>query len=539
MIKRRKIKADSEFLLLGGMIMSTDVMSAVYRRYKAGELRTGHFTSEYKTIFRWLVGYYAKFHKAPQRTIKTIYEDRSRSLREDTKELVEEYLDRLATEYAEQDEQYTDPEYLQQEILPNFIREREIQHRIDAAQNKIDAGNYEAAEQEIAEYHKVSEVEEDETLGTILPLTPKDVKEGIKPENQAEAVFRFSGDLHRLIGPLCKSWLVAVSGVEKAGKSHLVQDIAYDAAVFQKRRVLVINLELNQALARMRLWRKISTTTNAENVGWVIYPILDCENNQYRTCKVLKRFPNKEPLYRSVNETVVWKYSKHRDWKICQKCRSNTRVNAARTKRFVPAVFYDRRRIRLTNEKRILRAIKRNRFHALKNLRIKCFPRYSVSFDEVYDFIKRYIDKQQWHPDIVIWDYLDILAPDKEREERIIVDRIWKKASMMSGELNCLCITPDQANKASRNNYRLDQMSTSESKTKDSHLDVRLSINKTDLDADAGVARVGVIFHRHLNFSVKREVIITQRLETSDAILDNAFLYDEKHNGYKISTGKL
>lgn len=537
MIRRKKVKSDIEFLLLGGMIMSPEIMSTAYRRYKSGELKTKHFTTQYQIVFRWLISYYTQFRKAPKNSIETIYKDRSRSLNSDAKELVEDYLERLADEYAE--EETADPDYIQKVILPNFIREREIQFRIDKAQDQIDAGNFEEAEKIVSDYNRISEIDEDEHLGTIIPLTAKDVKEGSKPENQADTVYRFHGDLHRLIGPLCRSWLVAISGVEKAGKSHFMQDIAYDAAVNQRKKVLVINLELNEALARSRLWRRISCTTNKENVGWVVYPILDCENNQYRTCKVLKRMPNREPLYRTPNETVVWKYSKHRDWKICQKCREDYRPHAARTKRFIPAIFYERKRVRLTTEKRLLRAVKRNRFNGIKNLRVKCFPRFSVNFDEVYDFIKRYIEKHDWHPDILVWDYLDILAPDRERDERIIVDRIWKKAAMVSGELNCLSLTADQANKASRNNYRLDQMSTSESKTKDSHLDVRIAINKTDKDGDAGVARCGVIFHRHLSFSVKREVIITQRLETSDAMLDNAYLYDEKMNGYKISTGKL
>jgi len=141
-------------------------------------------------------------------------------------------------------------------------------------------------------------------------------------------------------------------------------------------------------------------------------------------------------------------------------------------------------------------------------------------------------------PDIIILDYVDIMA-DQHNEKRIDIDTRWKKASQLAGELDVLVLNADQATKAGRNAYILDQMSTSESKTKDAHLDVRIALNKTDDEKDLGIARLNVLFHRHMEFAVKNEILITQRLETSQPILDNIRLYEREKTYYVVKNEQV
>ena len=527
MIKREEVNPEGEFLLLSNMIMSTEVLAASYNRYKSKELKTNHFTTSFRPVFRWLVQYYGHHRKAPKRTIETIFERRGRSLGEEAQELVGEYLERLAEEYSEYEDEAIDPDYIRAEVLTDFIRERELAFRLEKAQDRLDQGKIKDAENLVSSYISVSEEETDPNLGIIIPFTEEDVEENFKV-SLGDKTFRFDGDLGWVVGDLCKSWLVALMGVEKSGKSFVAQEIGYQAALFQKKKVLIINLELNEILARNRLWRRISQTTDKQNVGKAVYPVLDCQNNQNGTCKILKRLKNKKPLFSDPDSKAKTLWVRNRKWKVCQKCRGNTKRWAAMSKKFVPTVWWDQtdKKIREVTELRVKRAIKKKQLYNLRNLRIKCFPRFSVTFDEVEEFIYRYIDKFKWKPHIVIFDYLDILAPEPGNlPERIDIDRKWKKASKLAGELNTLVITPDQANKAGRTAYMLDQMSTSESKTKDSHLDVRIALNQTNNDKAVGIARMNILFHRHVGFDIKREVITTQRLQTAEPLMDNALLY--------------
>ena len=507
------------------MIMDRDVLSAIFNRYKSGELKTRHFTPAFQRVFRWLIIFYSKHKKPPKRTIKNLYDKYKKNLNRETKEIIEDYLDRLSDEYVKFQEENIDFDFINSEIIPDFIREREIADRIEKAQLNLDRGEFEEAEKIISTYSSVSSEVEDQELGTIIPYTKKDVKKNMSDKiSSRQIIYKFDGDLGNLIGPLQRGWLVAITGIEKAGKSFLLQEMGYTGALYQKQKVLYINLELPPSLARSRSWRRLSTTGN-KKVLKHIYPVLDCENNQNGTCKKRKRPLNKTSLFRSKDEIVYWK--DRRNWKICQKCRfENIRKNAARTKRFIPTIWFDRMKVKKATPEGVISSIEDNKMMRLTNFRIKCFPRYSVTFDQIYDYILRYIEKSAWMPTMIIFDYLDVLAKETGTTNRIDdVDVKWKKASKLAGELDCLVINADQAVKAARTQYALDQMSTSENKLKDAHLDLRIAINKTEDEKELGVARMGVLFHRHEDFNMKKEVLVTQRLETAQAMLDNARLY--------------
>ena len=132
-------------------------------------------------------------------------------------------------------------------------------------------------------------------------------------------------------------------------------------------------------------------------------------------------------------------------------------------------------------------------------------------------------------------DYLDILDDEISGDKTIQnVDRKWKKAARLAGELDCLVFTADQATKPSRKQRSLDKMSTSESKTKDGHLDVRIALNQTDRENALGLLRASVIFHRHQAVNSTLEVMVVQRLKTSESIMDNAFWY-KRDDEYKVT----
>lgn len=530
-IHRKKVDLTNEFLILAYMVMDKDVLDSAHLKYKSKQLKTRHFSVHLRPIFRWLISYQGIHHKPPKKTIQKIFEKRKRRLAPEAREIVEECLGRLAEEFADLQYPNTDPDYIRKEILPDFIREREIRGKIEIAQNKIDQGAFKDAESVIAEYASVIEEDEDESLGTIIPYTKEDIIAS-KIDQSSEEAFRFTGDLHNLIGPLGKTWLVAITGIEKSGKSFFLQEMAFQAALYQKKKVLIINLELSESLVRSRAKMRLSLTTHKKDAGRILSPILDCENNQYGICQIKKQMPNKQGLF--ANNIDVIQYFDQKKWIVCTECKdTHIRPRTIATKKFIPTIWFKQTRIKEMTDRRVMQAIKDNYLSKLTNLRIKCFPRYSVRFDEVYNYIRRYVDKTGWKPDIIGFDYLDILAMENDNlQPRVDIDIKWKKASKLAGEMNCLVITPDQATKTGRTQYALDQMSTSETKTKDSHLDVRIAINQTDEEKELSIARLNVLFHRHAKFNIMHEVLVTQRLETAEPLSDNTRIF---HRGKKYN----
>jgi replicative DNA helicase len=529
------------------MIMDSEVLAAAVTRYSSGELKSFYFTEHYQKIFKWIIRYHTVHGKPPRLAMEDIWQRRKKAYPLVTQKLIEQYLLHLNEKYISFQEENLDPLYIRKEVIPDFIREREITARLDKAQQRLERGEFEEAEKLLSEYKPVTEIEENENLGVILPLTLKDIEDAKKngEENTGDVAFEFEGDLGKLVGPLRKSWLVAVSGVEKSGKSFLLDEIGFDAAIFQEKKVLKINLELSAQLQRLRTHKRLSLTCDRHQAGECIYPVFDCENNQYGTCAIrrIKRRSGidlppwhnrkKPPLLSAGSHVQPVEY--FTGWTVCQKCRDNPhRKNPHQTTRFIPTIWFDHCQLKSIKERQVKRAIKRNTaMVGLDNFRVKCFPRFSVNFDEVRSFIMRYIDKTKWKPDIILFDYVDILAAE-HTEARIDVDNKWKKASRLAGELNCLVVNADQANKAARSQYQLDSLSTSESKTKDAHLDIRIALNQTDDEKDLGVARINVLFHRHQEFSPKNEVLITQRLQTSQPLLDNVRIYQRQKKYFVV-----
>lgn len=553
---------NKEWLIISYMIMNKDVLAHAYKRYKDGELKTRHFTRYFRPVFRWLLIHFKKYNKPPKGTIQKIFESKIKILGSEA-ELVSEYLSRVAEEYEGFQEQEIDPGYIIQDAIPSYIKLQEITERIEKAETMLEVGDYDSAEKQITSYEILKDEEKEDNL-TFMPLTPEDVEEHYEYSPKYDQVFTFPNPaLNRLVGPLERGWLVAITGIEKSGKSYLLQDIGYLASCFQNRKVLIINLELNKKQVQNRTHRRISCSANKNSVGKRIFSIFDCENNQKGICGIRNKQKNRHPLIEDgwakkerkksslgkfrreqdeenlVGDEDLYEntisYFDRRDWKICTKCRfEKIRANAKRNKRFIPAIWLERTKIREVSENRVLRALKKSEMRNLRNLRIKCYPRFSANFDETRDYIYRYIDKNDFMPDMIIWDYLDILDDEEGiTQERIHVDRKWKKAARMCGELNCLGITADQGTKSSREMRSLTQMSTTESKTKDSHLDIRMAISRTNREMDLGLSRISVLFHRHEEFNPTREVMVTQRLGTAQSVIDGAF-WPKGKSGYFV-----
>ena len=115
------------------------------------------------------------------------------------------------------------------------------------------------------------------------------------------------------------------------------------------------------------------------------------------------------------------------------------------------------------------------------NYRIKCFPRFSATLDEIIEYSNQYEQNKNFKPHIYIFDYPDITAPVQGKlMDRANIDYNWKVISGFAQKKDAAVFVADQAIKAERGKRSLTNMCTSESKTKDAHLDVRISLNRTE-----------------------------------------------------------
>ena len=158
------------------------------------------------------------------------------------------------------------------------------------------------------------------------------------------------------------------------------------------------------------------------------------------------------------------------------------------------------------------------------NLRVKAFPRFSASMEDIANELGDLEYSEDFIPDVIVIDYLDILSPGNSRlEGRDKVDNTWKIAARIAGEKNCLVITADQSDAVGRSQRSLDDSNFSEDKRKDANLDVRIGLNQRSREKEEKVMRVNVLMHRHKSFHPKQEVMILQELSRGQTVLDSEF----------------
>lgn len=527
LISIEEYDTEKEKMIISYSIMSDDVLGYIYKKYKLGEIKTKHFTDgTARIVFRWLIHHYKHYKQAPKKTIGDIFRNDAKQLGEDKSEIVSDFLDNLSREYIQFQEDYVSPDFIIKEVIPQFQTKRETELLIDRLNKNLKRNDVDEINKTLSSFSKLSEDDLDDDLGTSKPGSVKEVKKYfIKDDEAQNRLFQLPGAIGQFIGPFYRGATYAFTAVEKGGKTYTMQDIGYYGVRFEKKKILDINLEMPIEQKNERFWqRALNLAIEEEYAGIRLFPIFDCENNQYGTCQVRKKKLNAKDLIRNKDDQVAW--DERKTWKICDKCRNKrTRKNAHSNKRFIPAIWYKPIKIKLMNEGRLTRGIKALQPYGIGNYRIRCFPRFSANFDDIHDYILKYIEKKKFRPDIIIWDYPDITAPiDKKVMDRLNVDYNWKKIAGLAQILNCAMFVGDQASKDERNRRSLSNMCTTESKTKDAHLDMRLTLNTYGDEYDLGLQRIGMLFRRKGRCQ-SSEIMLTQRRETGIMIHDSEWWY--------------
>jgi replicative DNA helicase len=548
LIKRRSIPdLENEKYILAFMIMHHNVADAAYKYYRDGQLKLKYLSPAYKRQYRSVLNFYKKYGIAPRRTIKFIHQGEKAKLRSDEIKIDEKLLQVISNEYRAARESYNvSPQFIISEMLPQFIRSKKVNEIKEKIGDSIESGDVAKAEKFISEYNKVSEEPPDSSYGFTAPLTI-DYHQDLAKRREAEGskeVYRFErrlGAIGSLVGPFKRQWLVSVSGSTKSGKSYLVLDIAIDAAIIHKRKVMILCPEMSEddmIEERINAW--ISECATSKELSGINYiPEIDCVNNQTGQCLVLKKLPNKKPILYKVGEqysNISADDKLCKDWIICEKCRGEKRPSKIYRKRFWPAIFWRKHFIKKFNEKRLNRELKNLSVRTVDNLKIKYFPKYSVTIEECFQVIRNYSNKHNWKPDIIIFDYIDILKQSSSNNEMSWqdIDHMWKQASGFAQEMDALVITPDQTTKAGRTHRMLDHTTTPQASQKDHHVNVKLGLSKIEDETMNNICRLNVIYHRHRPFNRNNEVLITQNLTLSQAIIDSVFWYDKKMPPYPI-----
>ena len=499
----RIIKDESgplERKLATALIVSTEFCKEIAPVYKAEYIQSPYV----RTVARWALDYFRQYAEAPNREIETIYQAEKQNLKDTERELIESFLASISAEYERQ-EQFN-WRYVLDKTL-EYFRRRSLEVLFDRAKGLLSRGKLDAAEREVRSYTEVVL----RLSGAEDPFKVEVVRDVLAAEKNV--LFQLSGAVGELVGSLERDWLVGVIGSMKRGKSWMLQEIALQA-MMSKLRVLFVSLEMSKEKITRRFYQQIVGKAWQAGEYWV--PVMDCVKNQYGLCDKSERKSKKSAL--GEGERLDHPIQV-RGYRPCTVCREDEELRGE----FQPAVWW--RKLKQREDLKIKEVERKvvafNRMFG-RSMRVVVYPTFTARASDVERELELLEQVEGFEPDVVVIDYADIFADeDRKLSERGNVDLLWKKLKRMASERHILVVTATQGNRRSIQKKVVEQVDVSEDIRKLAHVDVMVALNQTPEEKEMKYMRVGLLAHRHKDFSLLRQVLVLQQLDMGQVILDS------------------
>ena len=157
--------------------------------------------------------------------------------------------------------------------------------------------------------------------------------------------------------------------------------------------------------------------------------------------------------------------------------------------------------------------------------RIKSYPRFSANIMDIKRDLDLLEHVEGFVPDIIVVDYADILKPEDRSMAGIEKeDRSWIALAQMAAERHALVVAPTQVTKDAMDTQNISAKHMARWVGKLGHVDVMATLNQSEEEKLLGRARIGIIAHRHANFTPSSNVTILQNLKLGQPNLDSEFI---------------
>lgn len=516
-LKRYKSDVDQESQILINSIINSDFLSEVSRVMKKEYL----LSDSSKILWSWIFEYYKNYNQCPGKLIQDIFNTQRDKLDDNDAKLIHELLTGLNQKYGEN----INVPYLFQEKAFPYIRKRALEEHISKTKSLVELGQIDEAEKLQSEYHKVSR----ELSKWVDPNDPEFIKH-IRNKKDEGILYKFPGEVGNLIGPFKRGWLVACQSQYGTGKTWFMKELGIQGSL-NRLKVAEFNLEMTIDQSAERYYKRILARN--EDTGFFIFTVADCRSNQTGTCKKKNR-KSKIKLYDSRHESKP--LPQIESWRACDSDKVDLgdpeykpccwcRDKPEHSKDYIPEFwFIKRHKDALTDEDIIKKTRAINRMYN-SNMRLICYPRFTATIGDIISDLDRLEYDEGFIPDIVIIDYVAILAPEyysKAQTEESMINSLWVRLAKLASVRNCCVITASQL-KTSALKKRLTDMGDASQSARAvyAHSDLVLGLSSTSSDKEIGIARLNVIKHRHMGFDPQKEIILLQQLELGQVCSDS------------------
>lgn len=464
-MKLKTVDGTRERNVLIGMIVHDGVVARIAPRWT----KDGLFKSkEANLIASWCVKYHRKHGRAPRKDIETVFGTWADGADASEVKVVEKVLGSLDGQYK------ATAKAINPEFLVNTAGDLFNEVRLDKLRSAIaadmDFGKYEDAWKKVEQLRKVNV-----GAGEVIDVLQDDTANELVFTERPESLVDYGGGLKRFFGrSLARGNLVAFMAPMKRGKTFACMDIAW-RAMLQRRRVVYFqcgDLTKSQQMTRFAT-RAAQRPFEAKRIQ---YPVkLEMIDDQVTVKKVEKSWTD--------------------DMGFLEQKKARERIMSHRIKSKDPFLKLS--------------------VHPTKTLSVL---QSRAILDEMIHF--------NWIPDIVVYDYADILAPPPgfQGDSRDAVNETWMALRRLSQELNCLVVTATQAKATSFTADTLDMSHFSEDNRKLAHATGIVGLGQKNEEKPDQLWRWNWIVLREEAFVVTRECHVAGCLEIANpAIVSEMF----------------
>lgn len=523
-----KTKSDAriERRIVTGLILSTEYIEKVIPLLKIKWLKT----QESKRITSWCLKYFKKFKQAPKGEIQNIYLSKMESLDNDVAGLIEDTLSSLSKEFKRKKLKFN-VEYLFDET-EKYLKKRQLQELIELAQEELDNDDLLEATLLASNFTPIETIKSN----GVVPLGSA---ESIRKtyEDQFNPLFNYGntplgGMLNR---SFCRGCFVSILAQNKLGKSFWLMDFGMKAiqagckvAFFQAG-----DMSREQQERRQGIWLTKKSDL-PEYCNTLYIPTLDCVYNQNGECN-LKRESTESPFD---NYTVDQLRGQAQDNNVTQKelkdcvndnpkhkpCYNCLRGLGKNAFRFKGTIWYNKRKpVKPLIWKDVYKIVNKKWKKKLQRMRLVSYSTDTLTVNMIKQELN-IMEKQGFIADVVLIDYIDLLAPDTDTKTMSLRDQEnmkWKRMRSLSLSKNNLIITPTQADAKSFNQKILNKTNFSEDKRKLDHCTAMYGLNMTEQEKKKGVSRINDLVSRDTEGG--KIVHVMQRLQIGRPVLGSFY----------------
>lgn len=503
MLKITKISATEEKRIAIGMIVSTEFNKLIQPVIKDEYLTNSHI----QRICGWCQAYFREYEKAPFMHIKDIFKDESPRLKSAEIEMIDDLLGKLDDQY---DAESLNVQYWF-ETTVDYFRKREIEITVNNISVLSEQGDLEQAEEELRDFQKVTADLSESSI--VRPGDLVQMEEIYRQRDEDDKnFFQLPGDLGRYLGNHKRGDVVAYYAAAKRGKSWVLVN-NFKNATLQKRKTLFWSIEMTKTEMVPRLLKSYTPMVDGDS-GMYPFPVFDCIKNQEGSCH-----------YRESKVIVLDNGEKIDDPNhvVCVKCMKHPKKKTRKMYDFTTYVD------EMYREKDDIFSLRKNHKHFQKIFnkyaRVSVHPKYTLTYDLMMRDLETLHTKDNWFPDILMLDYIDILGIDSKHDDFRLEDEKWKLLAKVAGATNTLMITVTQANKAGHTAENLDSTHQGGFYGKNRHVNLMVGLNQNSEEKENGIMRFGITEARSQPFIQGKSCYVLQDLATGQSYLDSYYKF--------------